>query len=69
MVAAIDLERCNACGGCQIAYRDTAYQAIGRRGDVCTVVEDRCVGCGLCRVVCPQEAITLQAVPVGDESI
>lgn len=56
--AKIDEATCIECGRCHIACEDTSHQAIrfdhlpdgGRRF---TVIDDECVGCNLCQIVCP----------------
>ena len=56
--AFIDPEKCIECGRCHIACEDTSHQAIaitsgddGRRAF--TVIDEECVGCNLCQMVCP----------------
>lgn len=56
--AFIDPSSCIECGRCHIACEDTSHQAIeytvnedGRRSF--TVVDEDCVGCNLCAMVCP----------------
>jgi len=56
--AYINQDSCIECGRCHIACEDTAHQAItfdntenGKR--TFTVVDDECVGCNLCAIVCP----------------
>lgn len=56
--AFIDNESCIECGRCHIACEDTSHQAIeyktldnGTRQF--TVIDDDCVGCNLCAIVCP----------------
>ena len=56
--ALIDKELCIECGRCHIACEDTAHQAIiieadDEGGRSFTVVDDECVGCNLCFLVCP----------------
>jgi len=56
--ALIDPEACIECGKCHVVCEDTSHQAItfevaedGKR--VFTVVDDECVGCNLCQIICP----------------
>jgi len=71
--ALIDQESCIECGRCHIACEDTSHQAItfdvaenGKR--VFTVIDDECVGCNLCQIVCPvPECIDMVPVDNGLE--
>jgi len=56
--AFINQDSCIECGRCHIACEDTAHQAIrfdkndaGER--TFTVIDDECVGCNLCSMICP----------------
>ena len=56
--AFIDQDACIECGRCHIACEDAAHQAIkfdvaadGKR--TFTVIDDECVGCNLCQMICP----------------
>ena len=54
-----DLSRCNGCGRCYISCMDGGHQAIKfdpetRRPKL---LGDKCVGCHLCRMVCPERVI------------
>ena len=68
--AKINPDKCIECGLCYIACEDTSHQAIKaeRVGDkrVYTVVNQECVGCNLCALVCPvDECITMEEVKNG----
>lgn len=66
--AFIDSKSCIECGRCHIACEDTSHQAIefvtaedGKRSF--TVIDDECVGCNLCAIVCPvPECIEMRQV-------
>jgi dihydropyrimidine dehydrogenase (NAD+) subunit PreA len=63
-----DLNRCIGCGQCYIVCNDAAGQAIewdGRRRRP-RLVEDKCLSCMLCQVVCPvPELIRFKEMPAG----
>jgi dihydropyrimidine dehydrogenase (NAD+) subunit PreA len=68
--AVIDPTKCIQCGLCYIACEDTSHQAIKaeRKGSdrVYTVVDQECVGCNLCMLVCPVDTcITMKRVDNG----
>ena len=64
--AAIDAKLCNGCkkctAKCQIdAIVATAVQVqAGKKPKIHAIDPDRCIGCGLCVGVCPQQAISMQ---------
>jgi formate hydrogenlyase subunit 6/NADH:ubiquinone oxidoreductase subunit I len=51
------------CTGCELCLDRCFFGAIEMQEDVAEVTEpDMCVGCGLCQVVCPDDAIGLNEV-------
>ena len=50
--------KCDGCGRCYISCMDGGHQAIKFGDDRKPVLDgDKCVGCHLCKLVCPNEAI------------
>ncbi|NOY68678.1 MAG: 4Fe-4S ferredoxin [Deltaproteobacteria bacterium] len=58
--AGIDPGLCSACGTC---FERCQFNAIAppedTGADVYRVLSDKCMGCGLCRPTCPEEAISM----------
>ena len=72
IVANIDQSKCIHCGLCYITCEDASHQAInilrGSPYNEYTIKEPDCVGCNLCKLVCPvDECITMVEQRVGDE--
>jgi len=69
--AKIDPDTCIECGRCHIACEDTSHQAILMEIKVdgsrkFTVIDNECVGCNLCQMVCPvPDCITMEPVKNG----
>jgi dihydropyrimidine dehydrogenase (NAD+) subunit PreA len=59
VLPSFDYARCNGCGRCFVSCRDGGHQAI--EFDAATrrpkLLAKHCVGCHLCRLVCPEDAI------------
>jgi dihydropyrimidine dehydrogenase (NAD+) subunit PreA len=80
-VAHIDPQRCIQCQLCYVACNDTAHQCIALPGAsgkangakaqrTPVVIEEDCVGCNLCSIVCPVDnCITLREVDTGHAAL
>jgi dihydropyrimidine dehydrogenase (NAD+) subunit PreA len=65
IVANINQDTCIHCGLCYIACEDTSHQSIrltrGVPHNKYEIIEHECVGCNLCKLMCPVEGcITMQ---------
>lgn len=56
--AAVDTERCTACGTCAEKCQVDAAK-IDEQNGYSTINLDRCIGCGNCVAACPSEALRL----------
>ncbi len=67
--AKINQDLCIKCGRCHIACEDTSHQAIMAQKDGkrhFEVMNDECVGCNLCVLVCPiEDCIVMEALEPG----
>jgi Pyruvate/2-oxoacid:ferredoxin oxidoreductase delta subunit len=66
-VAAIDQDTCNDCAACASPRcpMDAIVQEPGRYA----VSADRCIGCGVCAVVCPSDSIRLTRRPDAEQAV
>jgi heterodisulfide reductase subunit A-like polyferredoxin len=57
-VSSIDWENCNGCRDCMklCSFGAISYSAYSNK---CFVNQLQCYGCGVCRALCPSDAITL----------
>lgn len=64
--ADVDQDLCSGCEICLERCYFGAMEMTARDGDedelVATVKAEKCLGCGLCQVICPEEAISLLEV-------
>mgnify|MGYP001363328616 CR=1 FL=1 len=60
-IAAVDADRCTACGACRARCQVRAIDMEDRAS-----VNDRCIGCGLCVLRCPEGALRLLRRDPGD---
>jgi Pyruvate/2-oxoacid:ferredoxin oxidoreductase delta subunit len=62
--AEIDMELCSGCETCLDRCVFLAIESVelddGKK--VMRVIPERCMGCGVCQITCPEEAITLKEV-------
>lgn len=61
MVPNIDNEKCVKCGKCVKICSESEFQALKNNGTNIEADKNVCEGCSLCSIVCPKNAITMQA--------
>ena len=66
-IAEIDSEECTACGVC--ADERCQMDAISEDDDNYLVLKELCIGCGVCTIACPTDAITLIQRPIAEQDI
>lgn len=56
----INKETCIGCGRCFVSCKDAGHQAISFDNETRTpkIIANKCVGCHLCKLVCPTNSIT-----------
>ncbi len=66
--AMIEPELCSFCGTCQDRCYFNALEEVETESgqEVMRVVTEKCMGCGLCHVTCPEEAISMVAARAPD---
>ena len=66
-VAVIDPDECTVCGVC--ADERCHVDAISQGDERYQVISELCIGCGVCAVACPTDAITLVERPESDQEV
>lgn len=66
-VARIDTDSCSSCGIC--AEERCPVDAISVENDVYEVIPERCIGCGVCSITCPTEAIIIEERPEDEKNM
>lgn len=66
-IAVIDPDECTACGIC--ADERCQLDAISEDEDTYQVESELCIGCGVCTIACPTDAISLIERPESEQDI
>ncbi len=61
----VNKERCN---GCRTCVNECGQHAIIMWENKAQIVPDKCISCGLCKDVCPEDAIVEQTQPLPDSN-
>jgi heterodisulfide reductase subunit A-like polyferredoxin len=51
------------CDGCEACIESCQFNALSMKDALAKVDYDRCVGCGVCAIVCPRDALGLVRRP------
>ncbi len=54
------------CTGCETCLERCFFDAIAVNGDLAVVNAEKCMGCGVCTVSCPTEALRLKEIRAAD---
>jgi heterodisulfide reductase subunit A-like polyferredoxin len=54
------------CTGCETCLERCFFDAIAVNDDLAVVNAEKCMGCGVCTVSCPTEALRLKEVRAAD---
>jgi ferredoxin len=65
-MAEIDSGLCSGCETCLDRCRFNAIEASDGSDDVMRIIAEKCMGCGLCQITCPESAISLKAIRPAD---
>jgi len=64
--AVIDPELCSGCETCLDRCRFNAIETVDADTAIMRVIAEKCMGCGLCQITCPESAISLKAIRPAD---
>ncbi len=71
-IASINQDQCINCGLCYVACEDTSHQAVGKKPGLrlkdpikYEIIDQECVGCNLCALICPVNCISMVEVDRG----
>ncbi len=55
------------CTGCQICVDECSVGAISMEEDIAFINEDKCIRCGVCHDVCPNDAVRHDSEKINEE--